>query len=721
MIKKYCMKDWKMPVATNAVVMDVECCDWNETLFLDVQKTDETLTFCYHLERKDRIYGLGEQVRGINKRGWLYESYCKDDPNHTEDKHGLYGAHNFFIIKGKEIFGCFIDCGGKVTFDFGYSESDRAIIRTKNPCEWYIITGESVLDIVSQFRLAIGKSYVPPKWAFGYQQSRWGYKTKQDIQNVIKEYRKRGIPIDSVYLDIDYMEGYKDFTVHKERFADFEKFVKDAKKEHVRLVPIIDAGVKIEEDYKVYETGKNQFFCKDREGKDFIGGVWPGLVHFPDVLNHEAAEWFGHFYKDLLDIGIEGFWNDMNEPALFYSEEALKAVYEKAGELNWEQFDLNDFLELQPMINQLGANEEDFKRIYHNVNGRKIRHDKVHNLYGYFLTRATMEAIKKELPEKRTLLFSRASYIGMHRYSGIWTGDNKSWWSHLLLNIKMMPSLSMCGFLYAGADIGGFDGDVTEDLLMRWLEFGIFTPLFRNHCAIGRREQEIYQYPSWEQMKELVRLRYRLLPYLYSEFMKAVLFDKMYMKPLCFLYKDDEEAEEIEDQLLVGESIMIAPVYEQNKSGRYVYVPEDMLMIRFVNAFSYKKEIIEKGHHYISMPEGEVVLFVRKNHLLLLGEGGQCVEEAFQGRIGIVGWIDRRAEYSYYDDNGITSDYGEQNIEVLAISKEEEWRLWVNEKEEGLEKRKYWLDMEDGFHFLESIKRKDWNLYTKDRKNNIVF
>ena len=159
-----------------------------------------------------------------------------------------------------------------------------------------------------------------------------------------------------------------------------------------------------------------------------------------------------------------------------------------------------------------------------------------------------------------------------------------------MLNIKMMPSLNMCGFLYAGADIGGFDMNTTEDLLMRWLEFGIFVPLLRNHCAIGRRNQEIYQYPAWTQMKELIYLRYRLIPYLYSEFMKAVIFDEMYMKPLCFLYPEDREADEIEDQLLVGESLMIAPVYEQNKSGRYVYIPEDMLMLRFANSSHYTKQ-----------------------------------------------------------------------------------------------------------------------------------
>ena len=193
-------------------------------------------------------------------------------------------------------------------------------------------------------------------------------------------------------------------------------------------------------------------------------------------------------------------------------------------------------------------------------------------------------------------MFSRSSYIGMHRYGGIWTGDNLSWWSHILLNLHMMPSLNMCGFLYTGADLGGFGADTTEELLMRWLELGIFTPLMRNHSAWGTRRQEVYRFTQTGSFRKIIALRYCLLPYLYSEYMKAALRDEMMFRPLSFVYAGDRFARRVEDQLMVGESIMIAPVYEQNAKGRYVYLPERMKLVRFRGPEDRKEEVLEKGH-----------------------------------------------------------------------------------------------------------------------------
>ena len=240
----------------------------------------------------------------------------------------MYGAHNFFVVNGAQTFGMFIDYPGKLVLDMGYERMDEIRII---PQDWnldlYILEGDTVLDIVKGFRKLIGRSYIPPKWAFGFGQSRWGYQTKEDIRTVVRGYRKNQIPLDMVYLDIDYMEEFKDFTVNQQRFPDFPAFVEEMKREHIHLVPIIDAGVKIEEGYDVYEEGvKEGYFCKDQSGKEFVGAVWPGKVHFPDVLNREARKWFGRNYKSLLDQGIEGFWNDMNEPAIFYSEQNLEGV-----------------------------------------------------------------------------------------------------------------------------------------------------------------------------------------------------------------------------------------------------------------------------------------------------------------------------------------------------------------------------------------------------------
>ena len=621
----------------------------------------EGLRFIHRMGQADMVYGLGENVRGINKRGWIYESLCSDNPNHREDTHSLYGAHNFLIVKGEnKNFGIFADHPGKVIFDVGYSKmQELAITVPDKNLDFYLMEGETPEELVKELRRLTGRSYIPPKWAFGYGQSRWSYMTADEVREVAKLHRENGIPLDSIYLDIDYMERYKDFTIDKENFPDFGKLVEDMKEMGIHLVPIIDAGVKVEEGYNVYEEGVEKgYFCRTEDGEFFAAGVWPGKVHFPDMLNEEANRWFGGKYKVLLDEGIDGFWNDMNEPAIFYSESHLKEVFEKLADYKDKNLDLRSFFQFKSMVSDISNNEKDYESFYHVFHGEKIRHDKVHNLFGFYMTKAASQAFEELCPQKRVLMYSRSSYIGMHRYGGIWMGDNLSWWSHILLNIRMLPSLNMCGFLYTGADLGGFGADTTEDLLMRWLEFGIFTPLMRNHSALGTRRQEVYRFENQDAFRHIIELRYGLLPYIYSEYMKAALSDGMYARPLAFAYPEDERAKRVEDQLLIGESIMIAPVYEQNAVGRYVYLPERMKMVRFRSLTDREETVLEQGDHYIEIPLEEVVLFIRPGHILPLAEkGGQSVEEVDFENLLLLDFTIEESTYEYYTDDGYGKDF----------------------------------------------------------------
>lgn len=621
--------------------------------------TQEGKELHYALSPSDIVYGLGENVRGINKRGWIYVSDCSDDPNHTEEKHSLYGAHNFILVSGREQFGIFVDTPGKVTFDIGYtSNSSLCISVEEGEYELYVIEGGSPDEIVGEFRSLIGRSYIPPKWAFGYGQCRWSYLTADEVREVAKGYRENGIPLDMIYLDIDYMERYKDFTIDRGSFPDFEELVQEMKDQGIRLVPIIDGGVKAEEGYTVYEEGmKKGFFCKDEDGREFLVGVWPGKCCLPDMLNEDAGRWFGDKYKFLTDKGIEGFWNDMNEPAIFYSEKRLREVFEKIEDYRQqENLDINSFFAFKGMVAGLSNHPEDYKSFYHIYRGERVRHDRVHNLFGYYMTRSAGEALERLSPDKRMLLFSRASYIGMHRYGGVWMGDNQSWWSHILMNLKMLPSLNMCGFLYTGADLGGFGSDATEDLLLRWLALGIFTPLMRNHSAMGTRRQEAYAFEEKESFRGLIRLRYRLLPYLYSEFMKAALGNTMYARPLGFVWDGDEIARHVEDQLMIGESIMIAPVYEQNAIGRTVYLPEEMKMVKFAGEAVCEEKILPKGHHFVEVGLKEAVVFVRKGRLLPLAAAGKNVEDTDWEKLQLVHFGVPGDTYELYEDDGFSRE-----------------------------------------------------------------
>ena len=660
MIKKY---TYGKPFQTESVVVDIAA----EKGQPDHGNIDLTAGFSYTfgLEDSDIVYGLGEANRGINKRGYKYISNNADNPHHHEDVYSLYASHNFIIVSGAQTFGLYFDYPSTITFDVGYTKCDELhIFCDSADLDIYVITGDSPYDITKQFRKMIGRSYIPPKFAFGFGQSRWGYKTPEDFETVARKYRENHIPIDMVYMDIDYMDSYKDFTINDD-FGDFSEYVENLKKDNIRLIPIIDAGVKIEEGYDVYEEGvANNYFCKRADGSDFVAAVWPGYTHFPDVLNPEARRWFGAKYKILTDAGIEGFWNDMNEPAIFFTPEGVGELKKAMKKFIEKDETVDDVWGISGMAAGVGNNPKDYASMYHNVDGEMVRHDKVHNLFGYNMTRAAGEALREISPDERRLLFSRSSYIGMHRYGGVWMGDNKSWWSHILLNIKMLPSMNMCGFLYTGADLGGFGCDTSRDLLLRWLALGVFTPLMRDHSCDGTRNQECYQFEHIEDFRNVIGVRYRLLPYIYSEYMKAALTDDMMFKPLAFEYPDDRIAAHVEDQLMLGNEIMIAPVYTQNAIGRYVYLPENMLLVRFTADGAVEQTEMPAGHHFVEVPLNEVILFVRNGKCIPVVDVAECVADIDKTTMQLIGY--KNSSYMLYDDDGYTREYDlEKNCALL--------------------------------------------------------
>ena len=619
----------------------------------------------FTLSEQAAVYGLGEMPRGINKRGWHYITNNTDESRHSEDKLSFYGAHNFLLVRdGSTCFGLFVDFPGKVYYDIGYTRHDLFSFHTEtSDYDLYLLSGGNENAICKEFRTLIGRSYIPPRWAFGLAQSRWGYKTEEDVREVARQYKEHDLPLDMICMDIEYMQDYADFTVNKERFSDLAKLSADLKAQGIRLVPIIDAGVRVDPNDSTCTEGLEKgYFCKKADGTPFVAAVWPGKAYFADFLRPEVREWFGHKYKALTDCGIEGFWNDMNEPSLFYSPERLRAFLNDMAALrekdNIEQEEF--FPRVVGGAMGLMNSPADYASFYHEVDGQKVRHDQVHNLYGGSMTRAAGEAFADLRPGQRTLLYSRSSFIGSHRYGGIWLGDNNSSWAQLLANIQMMPSVQMCGFLYSGADLCGFSSDTTPDLALRWLEFGLLTPLMRNHSAVGTRMQEYYRFPEvLPAVRNMIRLRYALLPYLYSEFMKAALENTSYFRPLAFDYPDDPDAREVEDQLLLGEGLMAAPVYVQNAHGRHVYLPEPMKLLRLRAVDDYDEEILPAGHHYIRCALDEVLLFLRPGHIVPVAQPANNTSELDDASLTLWSFLPdgESAEYRMYRDDGVTTEY----------------------------------------------------------------
>ena len=648
------------PFPTQSVVLSLPA-ESGPVPFLTPDGTGWQLT----LSEQAAVYGLGEMPRGINKRGWHYITNNTDESRHSEDKLSFYGAHNFLLVRdGSTCFGLFVDFPGKVYYDIGYTRHDLFSFHTETPdYDLYLLSGGNENAICKEFRTLIGRSYIPPRWAFGLAQSRWGYKTEEDVREVARQYKEHDLPLDMICMDIDYMQDYADFTVNKERFPDLAKLSADLKAQGIWLVPIIDAGVRIDPNDPTCTEGLEKgYFCKKADGTPFVAAVWPGKAYFADFLRPEVREWFGHKYKALTDCGIEGFWNDMNEPSLFYSPERLRAFLNDMAALrekdNIEQEEF--FPRVVGGAMGLMNSPADYASFYHEVDGQKVRHDQVHNLYGGSMTRAAGEAFADLRPGQRTLLYSRSSFIGSHRYGGIWLGDNNSSWAQLLANIQMMPSVQMCGFLYSGADLCGFSSDTTPDLALRWLEFGLLTPLMRNHSAVGTRMQEYYRFPEvLPAVRNMIRLRYALLPYLYSEFMKAALENTSYFRPLAFDYPDNPDAREVEDQLLLGEGLMVAPVYVQNAHGRHVYLPEPMKLLRLRAVDDYDEEILPAGHHYIRCALDEVLLFLRPGHIVPVAQPANNTSELDDASLTLWSFLPdgESAEYRMYRDDGVTTEY----------------------------------------------------------------
>ncbi len=641
--------------------------------FFQFNITNDTFLLKYTLSKEDRVYGLGESLGGCNKRGRRYVLYSTDDPLHTPEKESLYGSHPFIIVDGRQTFGLLIDYPSKIEFDIGFSDIDVMEIFI-NSCnlDIYIFNSNDKRKIIKEYLSLTGAPYVPPKWAFGYHQSRWSYPDEKSIKEVALNFRHRRIPCDAIYMDIDYMKDYKCFTVDDNKFPDFKGFVRQLKDDGFNIVPIIDPGVKIEEGYSVYEEGRaGEFFCKDGNGRDFVCAVWPGLTHFPDFLNRDVRTWWAGCYKEFLNAGIEGIWNDMNEPAIFYTLLSLNEISKDSQQLTPESG--IEIMSFKSKVKHLSKQRAYYRSFFHSTdNGDVVMHDDIHNLFGFYMAMSAVKGFEEFLPGRRYFLLSRSSYTGLHRFATIWTGDNMSWWEHMPLHISMVISLNLAGYFHTGADIGGFGCNASSELVVRWTQLGVFTPFFRNHTALGTRNQEPWAFDSMSEeiIADAIRLRYALLPYIYSEFMRSVRELEPFVSHLM-LFFDNERTKEIEDQFMFGNSIMVAPVCTANVTGRFVHLPESKWLFWPVCRYDEREmKVFDRGDYYINAPINRIPIFIKENSLIVMSSPMNYVGEKELEELIVTGLVTDRAVFDYYDDDGVTDAYKEDKHSVIKIKVE---------------------------------------------------
>jgi alpha-glucosidase len=508
---------------------------------------------------------------------------------------------------------------------------------------YYFIAG-SPRQILERFTELTGRAELPPRWSLGYHQSRWGYRSEADIREVVQGFKAREMPLSAIHLDIDYMDGYRVFTVDKNRFPDLSALADDLLAQGIRLVPIIDPGVKIDPQYHVYQEGlKAGLYVRQPDGEPLKGVVWPGWCVFPDFTRPEARRWWGAYYPALLDSGMAGIWHDMNEPAAFTTGAGL--TISLAGK--------------------------------HSIEGAEGDHLQAHNLYGLLMNRSAHQAMKKHKPERRPWILSRSGWVSQQRFAWNWMGDSESTWASLRMTITQTLGLGLSGQPYTGPDIGGFSGSPDAELYLRWFQAAAFLPFFRTHAAIGtaRREPWIYGEPTTSVIRTYLRLRYQLMPYLYTLAWQASQSGTPLIRPLFWLENDRPEfwkavQQETGDAFLLGDSLLVAPIFEPGASSRTVHLPTGCWYDFWNDTFYTGGQTVQ-----VAVTLENIPVFVRGGSLLPLDSEGQLNLNLFAPG------LDPQTPFTslLYSDAG--DGYGDFRIDRFNLTRNKEYLEldWLSE------------------------------------------
>jgi alpha-glucosidase len=585
------------------------------------------------IQEEEYYFGLGDKPTELNLRGKRLQNWASDKYGFEKDTDPIYRDIPFYLgMHHGMAYGVFFDNSYRKFFDFGFEDKTVASFWADGGqmC-YYVIFGPELVKVVERYAWLTGTHELPPLWTLGYHQSKWSYFPESKVMEVANEFRSRKIPCDSIHLDIDYMDGFRCFTWNNERFPDPKAMVEKLKTMGIKPIPIIDPGIKVDEDYQVYQQGfENNHFCRRSEGGMMSGDVWPGKCLFPDFTKPETRKWWGTLFKDLTDIGIQGVWNDMNEPTVF-------------GQVTFPD------------------------DVRHDHDGDNASHRKVHNVYGMQMARATQEGLKKLSPQKRPFCLTRAGFSGVQRYSAIWTGDNIGNWEHLWLANIQCQRLSMSGVSFVGSDIGGFIGEPDGNLLARWIQLGVFHPFFRGHSSGDRGDKEPWVFGEAVEkiVRKYIELRYKLLPYIYTTFWQHSHFGTPIVRPLSFLDQNDPETHYRMDEFGFGDSLLICPVSQPHEEGRWMYLPKG-------GWFNYWEESYYEGgiQIWVDSPLDTLPLFVKAGAVLPQYPVQQYVGEKKIEAVNLhIYHVDGKVESVLYEDagDGYAHQNGEKNVIKFAV------------------------------------------------------
>ncbi len=494
----------------------------------------------------ESYYGLGDKSDHLNLKGKRFQNWATDSYTYGKETDPIYKAIPFFIgLHHKKAYGIFFDNSFRSFFDFAQEKRNvTSFWAHGGEMNYYFIYGPEMNDVIESYTDLTGKPHsLPPLWALGFHQCKWSYYPESKVKEVTSTFRKLKIPCDAIYLDIDYMEGFRCFTWNKEYFPDPKRMVKELADDGFKTVAIIDPGIKVDKDYWVFQEGlKNDYFCRRADGPYMKGKVWPGECYFPDYTKPEVRDWWSGLFQELIEeIGVKGVWNDMNEPAVM------------------------------EVPNKTFPDD-----VRHDYDGNPCSHRKAHNIYGMQMARATYHGLKKFCYPKRPFVITRSAYSGTQRYTSTWTGDNVATWEHLWIANIQVQRMAMSGYSFAGSDIGGFAEQPSGELFTRWIQLGVFHPFFRVHSSGDHGSQEPWSFDEdvTDIVRKFIELRYQLLPYLYTAFWNYVDHGAPLLKSLVLYDQADSQTHYRTDEFVFGEQILVCPILEPNAKGRRMYVPK---------------------------------------------------------------------------------------------------------------------------------------------------
>lgn len=599
------------------------------------------------LQEGERFVGMGESLGNLDRYASVVTTWNVDNYKYDNDKIPMYISIPFYmgIFKDK-VYGMYYDNSYKGTFNFGASNTRfSSVTFDGGDMDYFFMYDESIPKVIEHYTSLTGRMPLPPKWSIGYHQSRNSYYPESQVMYIANTFRNKKIPLDCIVLDADYLVEYEPFRINTNRFPDMKGMAARLADMGIELTASVNPGIKIDSTYDAYHDGlKKDVFLRYTDNVLYKADIWPNMNYYPDFTKPKSRQWWADQMKVYQDVGINGYWNDMNEPAIGGQSMPDNVVFD--------------------------------------YDGRKSTPLESHNLYGFQMARSSFESFQKYGGNKRPFVMTRSGFAGIQRYATVWSGDNQAKDEHILLGVLLNNQMGLSGIPFVGPDLGGYIGEATKEMYTRWVEVGVFSPYLRNHRGQYQMANEPWAYGEEAEAisKTYIEFRYQMMPYLYSKFYETSKTGIPIARSLCLDYPFDSNVYSLnyQYQFIFGDALLISPLTSKEKS-KTIYFPKG----QWYNIFTDEK--IEGGQELLKdFPLYNLPLYVKESAIIPLQSITQSAQEKPTDVLFVHVYNGKQNnEFVYYEDDGKTLDYQKNNFYKRTIQFDPENKMLKFSKAEG--------------------------------------